>query len=206
MPIRESVFGRRPEERLFSSLRARWGAHLDIFPSLPFCQIVDIAQLSVNRQERELLFKSSVDYTLCEAGGRPVASIEFDGLCGGFSRRGRYVASVVRSDRARKLDLKLRLAAEANEPGTPLHPIEARIAALSAAKRVGHRGTVGTVFGDVTADAWIRNIDGPFFSPLTIVGNIALLWAATRALYLGRRRRITESNTRARGKADARQG
>lgn len=291
MGIRDSVFGSKAERALFRALRSQWGNRFAIHPSLPFCQIIDIRDLSLTTDEQQFLFKSSVDYTLCEEDGKPLLSIEFDGFSGGFSRRGKFVPSPDSKhlNRARKLDLKLRVADEVgyplvvvssdekrplgqgtaltivdaivgqvlarrafnhevhtryeeartvlddmrpgeehefvqnlvldvetecemewdpldqavtaafgellrhglsggysteflDEPGTPVHPIEDRIQALTQATRVGCRVTIETPAGDVTEEAWVRNIDGRFFSPLTIARNAALLLAAKRAV------------------------
>jgi hypothetical protein len=309
MGVRDSVFGSKGERSLFRSLRAQWGNRFAIYPSLPFCQIIETRDLSVTEDEQQFLFKSSVDYTLCEEDGRPVLSIEFDGLAGGFSRRGRYVPTPGSRhlNRARKLDLKLRVADEVgyplivvsfdekrplgrgteltivdgivgqvlarrefhsevvqrfeearpalagmnpdeehefvqdlvldveaecemkwdpldqaatealgdllrhglsggysmeflDEPGTPLYPIEDRIHALRHAARVGRRVTIQTPRREIREEAWVRNIDGAFFSPLTIAQNTALWLAARRAVALmtgpGRTSHEKESHAR----------
>jgi hypothetical protein len=62
----------------------------------------------------------SCDYTLCSTEGEPIVSVEFDDICHGFSRAGRYVAMrpVPSNDphRHAKLDLKVRLATQASYP------------------------------------------------------------------------------------------
>src|SRR5262249_25925168 len=76
-------------------------------------------ELDLSESERQFLFKTSVDYTLCTKGvGKPLMSVEFDGLGHGFSRRGEYVQVVPASDpyRKLKLDLKLRVAKEVDYP------------------------------------------------------------------------------------------
>jgi hypothetical protein len=118
MGVRESVFGSKAERALFRSLKSQWGNRFAIHPSLPFCQIIDIRDLRLTTDEQQFLFKSNVDYTLCEEDGKPLLSIEFDGLAGGFSRRGRYVPAPGSNhlNRARKFDLKLRVADEVRYP------------------------------------------------------------------------------------------
>lgn len=118
MGVRDTVFGSKGERALFRSLKSQWGNRFAIYPSLPFCQIIDVRDLRLTPDEQQFLFKSSVDYTLCEEDGRPLLSIEFDGLAGGFSRRGRYVPAPGSKhlNRARKFDLKLRVADEVRYP------------------------------------------------------------------------------------------
>jgi hypothetical protein len=73
----------------------------------------------LTNSEREFLFKTNVDYTICtKHDGRPLLSIEFDGLSHGFSRHGRYVQIHECHDSARewKLDLKVRVATEVSFP------------------------------------------------------------------------------------------
>jgi len=74
--------------------------------------------LNLTHSEREFLLKTNVDYTLCTKRGRPLLSVEFDGLSHGFSRLGRYVQMHECHDPARalKLDLKVRIATEGNYP------------------------------------------------------------------------------------------
>ena len=61
---------------------------------------------------------TNVDYTFCTSGGRPLFSVEFDGLGGGFSRVGVYIPHRPTHDGTRKwkLDTKLRFAAAVRYP------------------------------------------------------------------------------------------
>lgn len=118
--IKTSVFGSRPERELFARLRSQWGTKFDLWPSLPLAQIIDVDSASHYLQERERTFflKTNVDYTLCTKNGRPILSVEFDGLGGGFSRQGEYVQRKVTTDpyRKLKLDLKLKIAQREKYP------------------------------------------------------------------------------------------
>lgn len=118
--IRKSVFGSRSEKELFTNLHTQWGSKFDLWPSLPFAQIIDVATLgpSIKEKEREFFLKTSIDYTLCTKSGRPILSIEFDGLGKGFSRHGEYVQQTTAVDphRKLKLDLKLKIAQKENYP------------------------------------------------------------------------------------------
>lgn len=118
--IRKSVFGSRGEKELFTSLHTQWGSKFDLWPSLPFAQIIDVGTVGhyLKEKERDFFLKTNIDYTLCTRSGRPILSIEFDGLGKGFSRRGEYVqqAATVDPHRKLKLDLKLKVAQNENYP------------------------------------------------------------------------------------------
>jgi len=118
--IRKSVFGSRSEKELFGGLHTRWGSTFDLWPSLPFSQIVDIEAIGpfLSEKERDFFLKTNIDYTLCTKNGSPVLSIEFDGLGKGFSRKGEYVQieETVDPYRKLKLDLKLKVAQKASYP------------------------------------------------------------------------------------------
>lgn len=119
MKIRQSVFGSRSERFLYKELKTRWGKRFNLFPSLPFSNIIDIEAGEVTEKERQFLFKTSVDFTLCEKeGDKPLLSIEFDGLGHGFSRMGEYIQFMPAEDpyRKLKLDLKLHIAWEVGYP------------------------------------------------------------------------------------------
>jgi hypothetical protein len=119
MKTRESVFGSESEKELFKTLNTHWSQNFDLFPSLPFASIIDIDDSLLSDKERNFLYKTSVDYTLCTKRGKPLVSVEFDGLCHGFSRNGEFVQIVPNlRDRNRKLkfDLKLRLCKELGYP------------------------------------------------------------------------------------------
>jgi hypothetical protein len=113
-----SVFGSNSEAKVFRRLQSRWSSHLSLYPSLPLASILELEAGDLTPRERNFFLKTSVDYTFCEANGRPVLSIEFDGLGGGFSRRGKYIPARDTSDpyRKLKLDLKLRLAEQVYYP------------------------------------------------------------------------------------------
>jgi hypothetical protein len=121
MSVRKTIFGSRSEHELFSSIDSYWSTRgFVLYPSLPFASIFDITKPELTAEERSFLLKTSVDYTLCTKEGQPIISVEFDGISHGFSRHGRYVAlrPAPRNDprRAWKLDVKLRVATEADYP------------------------------------------------------------------------------------------
>jgi hypothetical protein len=121
MSVRKTIFGSRSEHELFASINSYWSTRgFVLYPSLPFASIFDITKPELTAEERSFLLKTSVDYTLCTKEGQPIISVEFDGISHGFSRHGRYVAlrPAPRNDprRAWKLDVKLRVATEADYP------------------------------------------------------------------------------------------
>lgn len=118
MPARESIFGSSSERELFTTINSGWADRFAVYPSLPFATVIELGGLDLKHSEREFLLKTSIDYTLCTKRGRPLLSIEFDGLSHGFSRRGRYVQMHECHDSARdwKLDLKTRIASTADFP------------------------------------------------------------------------------------------
>src|ERR1700686_4975772 len=113
MTVRRSIFDSHNERELFTAIESQWSARgFVLYPSLPFTNIFDIRQFDLSPGERTFLFKTSIDYTLCSTEREPIVSVEFDGICHGFSRAGRYVAMrpVPSNDPRRhsKLDLKVR--------------------------------------------------------------------------------------------------
>ena len=120
MTAKQSIFGSGSEKGLFQAINSRWGDRFRIYPSLPFASIIDITRLiNLSSSEREFLLKTSVDFTLCtRKQARPLLSIDFDGMCHGFSQNGRYLPMQPSNDpyRELKLDLKVRKATEVGYP------------------------------------------------------------------------------------------
>ena len=118
MKLKNSVFGSNSEGKVFRRLQSRWSSDLSLYPSLPLASILELEAGDLTPGERNFFLKTSVDYTFCEANGRPVLSIEIDGLGGGFSRRGKYIPARDTPDpyRKLKLDLKLSLAEQVHYP------------------------------------------------------------------------------------------
>jgi hypothetical protein len=119
MRIRETVFGSGSEKELYTTLHSRWSEDFNLFPNLPFPNIIELDGDEVSPSEWEYLLKTNVDITLCSKGeDRPLLSIEFDGMGHGFSRDGKYIQTHPSSDphRKLKLDLKLRIAKAVKYP------------------------------------------------------------------------------------------
>lgn len=119
MKIRKSVFASESEKELFKTLNTHLSQNFDLFPSLPFASIIDIDDPLLSDKEKNFLYKTSVDYTLCTKRGKSLVSIEFDGLCHGFSRNEEFIQIVPYlhdKNRKLKLDLKLRLCKKVGYP------------------------------------------------------------------------------------------
>lgn len=119
MKLRNTIFDSSSETEVFRSLQSRWSSKLTLYPLLPFSKIVQIDPQELTPQERDYFYKTNVDYTFCQESGRPLLSIEFDGIGGGFSRDGIYVAvrqTLEDPYRKLKMDFKLRLAKQVGYP------------------------------------------------------------------------------------------
>lgn len=118
MKIKSSVFGSESEKELFKTLNTNWSDKLNLYSNLPFVNIIDVSVSNLSDNEKNFLYKTSVDYTLCTKADNPLLSIEFDGLGHGFSKVGEYIQIIQTEDphRKLKLDLKLRIAKEVGYP------------------------------------------------------------------------------------------
>ena len=116
----KSVFKSKSEEKYYHVLKARLSDKYNIYPQLPFAQIIDLSDMNLNHKKREFLLKTNVDYTICDKDtNEPLLSIEFDGLGSGFSRDGKYyMKQVTKNDPYRKLKMeaKLQIAKECDYP------------------------------------------------------------------------------------------
>jgi len=118
MTLKNSIFDSAKEEQLFTTIESNWKELFKIFPQLPPQQIFDLQSLQIPNDEKDFLYKSSIDLTVCDLANKPIMSIEFDGISRGISRMGEFVDSEATDNitRKRKLDLKLRIAQEENYP------------------------------------------------------------------------------------------
>jgi hypothetical protein len=118
MAVRDSIFGSGPENQLFNRLKTTWSKKgLELYPSLPFQTIINFKELGIPSAQRDYLYKTNIDYTICEQG-RPLISVDFDGMGYGFSRLGEYVELKSQTDPNRKLkfDTKIAVCKEAKYP------------------------------------------------------------------------------------------
>lgn len=115
MSLRKQIFDSNEERKLFNHLNSMWKSNFNIYPQLPFLKIFNINDLELTPNEKKFLFKTNIDYTICDKYGKPLMCIEFDGIGHGYSWNGKYVQfDDVKNDlyRKKKLDLKLKIAFE----------------------------------------------------------------------------------------------
>lgn len=118
---RKSVFDSRAEKELFRELESRWTPKLRLFAQTPLRNLLEISSAEVVRMKdrHKRYFRSaSVDFTFTDVEGRPLLSVEFDGIGGGFGHGRRYVPARSTPDRNRewKMNFKLRATARAGYP------------------------------------------------------------------------------------------
>lgn len=119
--VRRSVFDSRAERELFTELDSRLNPLLRLVPQTPLSSLIEFDSATRARlkpRHWDYFLKARVDYTYFYPDGRPLLSIEFDGIGGGFSH-GRTYAPGWRTkdpDRVWKLNFKIRAAARAHYP------------------------------------------------------------------------------------------
>ena len=114
---KDSIFGSYDERQLFKRLTSCWRDKVDLFPQVPLCQLVEEPE-GLSDKEVEYFRKANTDITVCEKDtGKPLLSIEFDGMGEGFSRQGEYIQINPKpKSRKKKLDFKVKAAHEADYP------------------------------------------------------------------------------------------
>lgn len=142
MGINKSVFASRAERNHYEKLERTWGNKYNIWHNLPYLNvfnvnnIVDINDymsrvslaiigynesikssstklLTISDKDKNILKKTSIDYTVCNQNDEPILCIEFDGLGEGFNTSSQYYAqrqSNVPEYRKPWMELKLRVA------------------------------------------------------------------------------------------------
>ncbi len=118
---RESIFDSGAEKYLFRELESRWTPKLRLFTQTPLRSLLEIGPAEVVRMKsrHKRYFRSaSVDFTFIDVDGKPLLSIEFDGIGGGFGHGRRYVPAHPTPDPHRewKMNFKLRATARAGYP------------------------------------------------------------------------------------------
>jgi hypothetical protein len=117
--LSRSIFDSGSEREVFRALEQRWSEKLRLYPQLPLSKIVVLEPTDrLSDGERRTFFATNVDYTFCDQRDRPLFSIEFDGIGGGFDRDGQYQQARATSDPYRKLkmDFKLRVTRDLGYP------------------------------------------------------------------------------------------
>jgi len=112
MVIRKSIFDGYHEKKLYEHLDSMWKDNYIIYPQLPFSKIFKVEELNIDKDERDFLFKTNIDYTVCDKEYKPLMCIEFDGWSHGYNRGGEYIQLVEDKKRKMKLDLKIKIAME----------------------------------------------------------------------------------------------
>lgn len=118
MAIKKSVFGSDSERELYKSINSEWSDKFNIWPGLSFLDIFNLNQIQLklkpSKKQVDFLKMTTVDFTVCNKDtDEPILSIEFDGMCRGYSRLGKYVQIHNAPDvpmRKEKLELKLKVA------------------------------------------------------------------------------------------------
>lgn len=121
MGINKSVFASMAERSHYEKLKRTWGNQYNIWHNLPYLNvfnvnhIVDIEDymsrislavqgyhksiesssiklLTISDKDKNILKKTSIDYTVCNRNDEPILCIEFDGMGEGFNTSHKYYA------------------------------------------------------------------------------------------------------------------
>ena len=85
MGVKQRVFGSRQERENYYKLCRRWRSSHNIYHNLPFLNVFSISDVPLSEIEKSRLKKTSIDFTLCDAGDSPLVCVEFDGLYDGVN-------------------------------------------------------------------------------------------------------------------------
>lgn len=121
MKIRDSVFDSRAEKGLFQELDSRLNPKLRLRTQMGLRSLIHLDDTTVARlkpSHHRYFRQATVDFTFIYPDGRPLLSIEFDGIGGGYSRGRTYVGRRKTSDQRRdwKMGFKLAAAARVGHP------------------------------------------------------------------------------------------
>lgn len=117
MILKKSIFDGYNEKKLFKHLESMWKDNFNIYPQLPFSKIFDIDKLkNINENQRNFLFKTNIDYTICDKEDKPLMCIEFDGWSHGYNRGSEHIQITEDKLRKKKLELKIEIAMENHFP------------------------------------------------------------------------------------------
>lgn len=119
--VRETIFDSKAEQELFHELDSRLNPRLRLMAQTPLRSLIELdaaTRQALKERHRRYFLQAVVDYTFVYPDGRPLLSIEFDGIGGGFSRGRQYIPCRKTGDPRRewKLTFKLRAAARAHYP------------------------------------------------------------------------------------------
>jgi hypothetical protein len=121
MRVRDTVFDSWAEREIFQELDSRLNPRLRLMAQMPLRSLIEIDEATKRKMrpsQWQYFLKAAVDYTFVYPDGRPLLSIEFDGVGGGFSHGRDYVPSRSTSykNRVWTIRFKLRAAARAYFP------------------------------------------------------------------------------------------
>jgi hypothetical protein len=157
MAIQKKVFGSPDERKNFKSLESKWSKQVRIYHNLPYRNIINTEDIPLRDSDERQLFKTSVDYTLCDENDRPLLSIELDGVSYGFNVGKRYIAEFgAEQSRHYMMGLKLRAATESSYPFFVVSPAEFEPLAPDLAWPIVD-GVVGSVLANRRLKELCRN-------------------------------------------------
>lgn len=157
MPIKKNVFGSENERRNFKSLDSKWSKEARIYPNLPFLFILDTSDIPLRESDERQLFKTSVDYTLCDENDRPILSVELDGMAYGFNAGERYITELPdEGSRRYMMELKLKAAQKVSYPFFVVSPPDFEPLAPDLAWSIVD-GVVGSVLANRRFNELVRN-------------------------------------------------
>lgn len=125
MKIRDTIFDSESELELYTSLKSKWSSKVSIIPQVPLSKILELGSDEIDTFRKQYFpsiphqyfFQAHTDYTVCELNGRPLLSIEFDGMYGGFSSKSSYNTDYQWDPkRELRLNYKLKLATLSGYP------------------------------------------------------------------------------------------
>jgi hypothetical protein len=116
MRVSTSIFDSEAEREAFLALESRWSPKIRPYPQLPLVKLDASDKLTTG--QRRFFYATNVDYTFCADDGRPLFSVEFDGIGGGYSSSGKYrqARATVDPHRQLKMDFKLRVSGQVEYP------------------------------------------------------------------------------------------
>ena len=160
MNPKATVFGSKIEKSAFASVQSQWSDRFNIYLSLPFSNIIDFFDGTLQPKEQETLLKTSVDFTLAnKQNDKPILSVEFDGIGCGFDKDGVYVPTVdfqqIDPYRKLKLDLKLKVCKSANYPLVVVSYDE--LTHISQQEQIT---VLDGIIGQILSNLWIASAGG----------------------------------------------
>lgn len=86
--VKKSIFDSWSEEKVHRALRHRWEERFSLFDHQPLLNVLETNLDDLSRADRDFAKSTSFDFTFTTRTGRPVLSIEYDGIGEGYSTVG----------------------------------------------------------------------------------------------------------------------